>query len=132
MNKMAKYIIDAYAWIEYLDGSTEGEKVKEILEESKNEAYTCAVTAAEVASKVKRSNMNVEVALNAIKMLSQIVDVDFIMAKNAGETHAKMRKKIKDFGLGDCFVLECRNKIGGEIITGDPHFRDMDSVVFIK
>lgn len=103
---MSKYIIDAYAWIEYLDGSFAGEKVKRILEELNNEIYTCAVNVAEVASKVKRSNMDVEVALNAIKMLSQIVDIDFIMAKNAGDAHAKIRKKIKDFGLGDCFVLE--------------------------
>lgn len=123
--------MDAYAWIEYLNGSSAGFNVKEILE-SENEVYTCAVTVAEVASKVKRANMDVEVALNAVKMLSQIVDIDFIMAKNAGETHAEMRKKIKDFGLGDCFVLECKNKIGGKIVTGDEHFRGMDDVVFIK
>jgi len=40
-----RYVIDAYAWIEYLRGSEKGEHVKKILEMD-NEVYTCSVTLA--------------------------------------------------------------------------------------
>jgi len=46
-----KYVIDAYAWIEYLIRSKTGEKVKSVLEKETNEIYTCAATVAEVVSK---------------------------------------------------------------------------------
>ena len=128
---MGRYVMDAYAWIEYLDGSAAGRQVKEIIE-SDNEIHTCAVNVAEIISKVKRANMDVNVAVRTIAGLSQIINVDFVMAMDAGETHALMRKKIKDFGLGDCFVLECNKRIGGKIVTGDEHFRGMEDVVFIK
>lgn len=49
-----KYIIDAYAWVEYLIGSKAGEKVRSVLDTENNEIYTCAVTVAEVASKTAR------------------------------------------------------------------------------
>ncbi|ODS38880.1 MAG: hypothetical protein A7316_06840 [Candidatus Altiarchaeales archaeon WOR_SM1_86-2] len=126
-----KYVIDSYAWVEYLDGSKAGRKVKEILE-SESEVYTSAISIAEIVSKAKRSGADVKVALNAMTILSRIVDIDFNMAKNAGKIHAEMRKKIKDFGLGDCFVLECAKRVNGKVVTGDEHFRGMKNVVFIK
>jgi predicted nucleic acid-binding protein len=49
-----KYVIDAYAWIEYLIGSRADEKVKSVLEEEGNEIFTCAVTIAGVVSKTAR------------------------------------------------------------------------------
>ena len=37
-----RYVIDAYAWVEYLIGSKAGEKVKLVLENENNEHQTLA------------------------------------------------------------------------------------------
>jgi len=128
---MTRYVIDAYAWVEYLGGTKPGEKVRVILHGT-NEVYTSAVTVAELTSKARRKGMNVDTALEAISTLSKIIGVDFDLARAAGASHARMRKKIMDFGLADSFVLESARKIKGKIVTGDEHFRNVEGVVFIK
>ena len=50
---MTKHVIDSYAWIEYLNGTTKGKKVAQILETS-DEIYSCAITIGEVVSKIAR------------------------------------------------------------------------------
>jgi predicted nucleic acid-binding protein len=61
-----RYVIDAYAWIEYLIGSKAGEKVKTVLEGEDNVIYTCVVTVAEVISKTAREGRNYEAAYDIL------------------------------------------------------------------
>ena len=49
-----KYIIDSYAWVEYLEGSKLGEKVREIINDKDKEIFSLNLTIAEIVSKVKR------------------------------------------------------------------------------
>jgi predicted nucleic acid-binding protein len=46
--------------------------------------------------------------------------------------HAKMRQTKKDFGIADAFVLATASKLRAKIVTGDPHFKDLDNAVMIK
>src|SRR3989344_2748341 len=101
-----KYIIDSYAWIEYLNGSISGEKVNKILKED-NEFFSLNLTISEVVSRVKRGKGNVEIAYNSIRTISKVVDITPEVAKKAGEFHAEM-------------------------ITRDEHLKGMKDVVFIK
>jgi len=126
-----RYIIDAYAWIEYLAGSKAGEKVKSILEEEGNEVFTCAVTIAEVVSKIAREGFNFEVAYNILVSNSQIINVDADLSRKAGIIHSEMRKIKKDFGLADAYVLAAARKMKLKILTGDPHFKDLKEAIFI-
>ncbi|MEM2107912.1 MAG: PIN domain-containing protein [Candidatus Bathyarchaeia archaeon] len=126
-----KYIIDAYAWIEYLIGSEAGAKVKQLMEEENNELYTSAVTLAEVISKTAREKQNVEAAYDIITSNSNIIDVNEQLSKETGILHAKMRKTKKDFGLADAYVLAIAIKIGAKIITGDPHFKSIKEAIII-
>ncbi|MEM4732971.1 MAG: PIN domain-containing protein [Candidatus Bathyarchaeia archaeon] len=126
-----KYIIDAYAWIEYLIGSEAGAKVKQLMEEENNELYTSAVTLAEVISKTAREKQNVEAAYDIITSNSNIIDVNEQLSKETGILHAKMRKTKKDFGLADAYVLAIAIKIGAKIITDDPHFKSIKEAIII-
>lgn len=126
-----KYIIDSYAWIEYLNGSLSGEKVHNILKED-HEFFSLNLTISEVVSRVKRGKGNVEIAYSSIRTISKVVEVTPELAKRAGEFHAEMREKIKDFGLVDSLILTLAKKLNAKVITGDEHFKRMKDVVFIK
>ncbi|MEM3040994.1 MAG: PIN domain-containing protein [Nitrososphaerota archaeon] len=125
-----KYIIDAYAWIEYLTGSEAGRKVRSVIEED-SEVYTCAVTVAEVISKVAREGGDVETAYEILTSNSQVVDIDSDFSKESGILHAKMQGTIRDFGLADAFVLTTARRTDSKILTADIHFKDIKEAILI-
>ena len=129
---MNSYVVDAWAWIEYLIGSEPGAKLNEIFEDEDTEVYTCAVTISEVVSKVAREGKDVEVAYSLLLSNSQIVNADEQLSRSAGLLHAEMRQNEKDFGLADSYVLATARKLKTKILTGDPHFKNVTDAVLIK
>ncbi len=127
-----KYIVDAWAWIEYFRGSEYGAKLNEILEDPVTDVYTCAITVAEVISKTAREGRDVEAAYDMILSNAQITKIDEQISKQAGLLHSKMRQTRKDFGIADAFILAVASKLKAKIITGDPHFNGLENVVMIK
>jgi len=128
---MTKYVMDAYAWIEYLDGTNAGRKVTETLENN-DDIYTCAVTLAEVVSKVARMGKDAKVAYDVLLSNSQVVGVDEELSLQAGLLHCEMRKTEKDFGLADAYVLATARRLKSKILTGDPHFKPLKEAIMIK
>lgn len=126
-----RYIIDAYAWVEYLEGSKLGEKVRDVIS-SENEIFSLNLTIAEVVSKVKRKKGNSDVAFNAIKTNSRILEITPEIAKKAGLFHAEIREKIKNFGLVDALILMLARELKAKILTGDEHFREFKEAIFVK
>jgi len=129
---MNRYVIDAYAWIEYLIGSEAGERVRTVLEDENTEVYTCAVTVAEVISKTAREGRDFDIAYEVITSNSDVIDVDEELSKETGILHAGMRKTRRDFGLADAYLLAVARRSKSEILTGDVHFRDIKESVLIK
>lgn len=125
-----KYIIDSYAWMEYLEGSGLGEKVREILT-GNNEIYSLNLTIVEVISRVKRKKGNVEIAYSAINSNSKVVEITPEIAKKAGLFHTEIRNKIKNFGLVDALILILARELNAKILTGDKHFKGFKEAVFI-
>lgn len=126
-----RYVIDAYAWVEYLAGTERGKKVRDILT-SERDVYTSVLTLAEITSKVKRNGNDPETAFVAIAAHSSFVEIDCQLARNAGEVHFEGRKTMHDFGLADAFVLATARRLGAKILTGDEHFRDFEESIMIK
>jgi len=126
-----EYIIDAYAWIEYLIGSKAGTKVKTIIDNEENRIYTTAVTLAEVMSKIAREKQDTNTAYHILLSNSDIIDIDEELSKETGIIHAEMRKTKKDFGLADAYVLATARKLGTHILTGDPHFKGLKEATLI-
>ena len=125
-----KYLIDAYAWIEYLEGSSKGEKVSNIIEEN-NEIFILPITIAEVVSKVKRKNGNHELAYNVLISKSKIIEMTPKISRNSGILHAETRKKSSRFGIVDATIIETAKIIDAKIITGDPHFKESKEAIII-
>lgn len=126
-----KYFIDSSAWIEYLDGSFAGEKVREILL-GDNEVYIISLIVSEVLSKVKRENHDVELAYRTLVSNSKIISLNLEIAKEAGLFHAEQKKKVKNFGLVDSLILVCARKIRGKIVTLDNHFRGFKEAILLN
>lgn len=124
-------MVDAYAWIEYLDGTARGVKVRDLIEDPHNTNFTSAVTLAEVVSKFARKGRDIKLALRALEDNSTIQPSDTILAKLAGEVHAEVKKKVHDFGLADAFVLATARSKLSKVLTGDPHFRSLPETVKI-
>ena len=129
---MNKYVIDAWAWIEYFIGSQYGAKLNEILEDASTEVYTCAITVAEVISKTVREGRDVEAAYDMLLSNSQVINADEEVSKQAGLLHAEMRKTKKDFGLADAYVLATAKELKAKILTGDAHFQNLNDIFLIK
>jgi predicted nucleic acid-binding protein len=127
-----RYVIDAYAWVEYLIGSDVGAKVNEIIEKENVEVYTCAVTVAEVISKVARDKQDVEKAFDILLSNSQILNADEELSKKTGLLHAEMKKTEKDFGLADAYVLATARQLKSKVLTGDQHFKNLKEAVMLK
>lgn len=129
---MNKYIVDAWAWIEYFRGTEYGAKLNDILEDPTADIYTCAITVAEIISKTARESRDVEAAYDMLLSNSQIIKLDEQLSKQAGLFHCKMRQNSKDFGIADAFILATANKLEAKIITGDPHFKGLKNAIMIK
>ncbi len=132
-----KYIIDAYAWIEYFRASKAGEVAKKYVE-SEN-ATTPTIVVSEISRKLQREielgNETQEgrlKRLDFIRATSRIVDLDFEIAAEAGKTDVEMKKKAKGWGLADSIVLCTARNAKGKVVTGDEHFREIEEAIFIK
>jgi len=133
----SKYVIDAYAWIEYFRSSKYGEVAKEYIEST--DSVTPSIVVSEVSRKLQKEtelgNETPEGRLKRLEFISatrQVVELDFELAVAAGKTAGEMNKKEKGWGLADAVVLCTVRNLGGKVVTGDEHFRDLKEVVFIK
>lgn len=127
-----KLIIDSYAWIEYFLGNPLGEKVKKFVHNPENEILTNILNIAEISSYFARNNTDMTESYEILISNSSIYMFDRDFSKKAGFLHAEIRKKIKDFGLIDAFVLLTARELNAKILTGDEHFRNFKEVIMIK
>jgi predicted nucleic acid-binding protein len=133
----SKYIIDAYAWIEYFRASKYGEAAKEYIESA--DSVTPSIVVAELSRKLQREielgNETSEGRLKRLEFISatsQVVELDFELAVVVGKTACEMNKKTQGCGLADAVVLCTARNLKGKVVTGDEHFKDLKEVVFIK
>ena len=124
-------MVDAYAWIEYLDGSPRGARVRNHIENPVNTILTSTITLAELVSKSLRTRRDPKVAITAVESNSTLHLISITLATLAGEVHAEERKRKQDFGLADAFVLATARSRSSKVLTGDPHFKDVPEAVMI-
>lgn len=126
------FVIDAYAWVEYFDGTSLGEKVKKIVENNHNAIYTNVITIAELSSHFQRKGSSFEDARKILLSLSSVYGVGLEFAEEAGKSHAIIRNERKHMGLADVFVLHTARKLKAKVVTGDEDFRGLPEAVMIK
>ena len=116
-------VLDSFAWIEYFNGTSAGEKVQSFLETGL--AVTPAIVVAELSEKHKRLNREFGPKYDFVKARTSVVPLEEELARVAGELNFERKKKVKGWGMADSIVLATARRSGARIITGDPHFRDL-------
>ncbi|MBS3068097.1 PIN domain-containing protein [Candidatus Micrarchaeota archaeon] len=129
---MTNYILDSSAWIHYFLGDVNGEKVKKIVEDEKNECFTSTLTISEIIIKLKKFNVDYEKAFERILALSKTLVLDERLAFEAGVLYAKKRSNIPDIGIVDVIIQTHAREGNYIIITSDEkHFKDEKNIILI-
>lgn len=127
-----RIVVDSWAWIEYFDESEKGVNAKKYIDDEKNEIFVNSLIVAEVMSAAIRKGKNAPLAFEAICELSKSPDISNPeFAKDVGATHARMKQKIKDFGLADAFILQTARELNAKLLTGDSHFKDFKEAIML-
>lgn len=121
-------LIDSWAWIEYFKGSKAGEHSKKIIEDSEERAVISAINIAEVYGWILRSYGEdfAEEKKAAMKERAFVVNVDDEIAVEAAKA-----RHLGKWGLGDAIVFATAKKEDASIVTGDPHFKGLENVIFL-
>ncbi len=126
-----KYVFDAHAWIEYLQGSKQGEDVCALLQSERNQIFVLPITIAEVVAKIKRDKGNYKLAHEAIVSNATVIETSDEAALEAGIVYVDTRKKLTSFGIVDALVLVTAAAIKAKVVTGDYHFKQFKNVLFL-
>ncbi|MHA1729886.1 MAG: type II toxin-antitoxin system VapC family toxin [Promethearchaeota archaeon] len=126
------YLFDTYAWVEYFLGTEKGEKVKFLLEE--NEISTSIISIAELSDKYYRERLFEEwkERYNFIINKSAILPISLKCVENVGQRKWELRKTKKGIGLVDSLIIETAKENSLLVVTGDPHFSNLENVYFLR
>ncbi len=124
-------VLDSFAWVEYFRGTEAGRVVASELEADL--VGTPRIVVAELRDKYVRERLrDWPKDLAFIKGMTDLLPEDEAIAVRAGETKNRMRAEgKKDFGLVDALIYETARATGAVLVTGDPHFRDVEGVRFL-
>ncbi len=126
-----EFIIDSYAWIEYVLGSKKGEILKKLFLNSTNQFFTVECCLAEIIGWSLRYKQDGVAIMKVIKTNSQLLSVNEMNWINAGKERFEQQKTQKDFGLIDAVIVIKQNELNCKVVTGDKHFKQMKNVVFL-
>ncbi len=127
---MNKLVVDSWAWLEYLRGSSKGSKVRERVEQ-KSELFTHLVSVAEVVSKLRRASSDYGEAWRTIASNSKVLIPNEADAIETGLLHASMKRERRNFSLADAFVLYSARKNRARVLTGDPDFSGLPDAIIV-
>ena len=116
---------DSWAWVEYFRGSRAGQSVRAMVE-GDEVLFTPAVCLTELKAKYISEGRDPAERLQFIKLRTSITSVDDAVAEDAADL--KIRHRLHTV---DALVLACARKAGGELVTGDAHFKGLAGVVMI-
>jgi predicted nucleic acid-binding protein len=125
------YIIDSWAWIEYLIGSEKGFILKRLMDNKNHKFITMECTLSELKSYCLRTNSDFSNIRSIVKRNSIVLPVLAAHWTKAAQIKHEMRKKVKDFGLIDSILITKQREFNCKIISGDKHFKGMKYVIYI-
>lgn len=118
-------VFDSFAWVEYFAGSKKGEKVRDLVEDSKT-IYTPSICLTEISAKYLRENADPTSRIRFIEKRSVISPLDSEIALLAGKV--KVKNKLH---TTDAIIYATGIHKDAQIVTGDPHFQGLGKVIML-
>ncbi|MEK6960726.1 MAG: PIN domain-containing protein [Nanoarchaeota archaeon] len=125
------YIVDTYAWVEYLIGSKKGSILKKLREDDSNGFLTVECCLAELKSWCHRDGQDFERVYDIVRsnsIIIRVAEADWILA---ADEKIRRRDRHPDFGLIDAVILVKQKERGCKVVSGDRHFKGLKDVVFL-
>ncbi|TLZ70917.1 MAG: type II toxin-antitoxin system VapC family toxin [Methanobacteriota archaeon] len=119
-------VFDSWAWIEFFRGSRAGQAVKDMVE-GQDILFTPAICLAEIKAKYLSEAKDPAERLSFIKSRTSIVDIDGAVAEEGADL--KIQHGLHTV---DALVLASARRAGGELVTGDKHFRGISGVFMLE
>lgn len=135
-NTSTSYVIDTHAWVEYLLGSKAGETARQYIEGGL--AMTPSIVLLELrkwylreveAERRRDDEMTSHLAFVASR--TDVVPLDASLALKAGDLDNQMKRRIKGWPVADSIVLATARAKSSKLVSGDPHFRRIEDVIYI-
>jgi len=133
MAKIPSYILDAFAFMAYLENEPGAERVEAILEDAekgKVRAYISIINLGEVIYNTERKH-GLAKAQDALGMI-QKMPIEILPADNQTVLAAAHIKANYPLSYADAFVVVAAQMINGIIMTGDPEFQDVTELAKIE
>lgn len=131
-----QYVIDTYAWVEYLLGSSKGAIAKEYVEGGS--AFTPSIVIVELRKWYlkeieagRRRETEMQKHFEFLESRTQVLTLDSSLALKAGETDFTMKKRKRNWPIADSIVLASARSRSAYVVSGDPHFKNVEDVIFI-
>ena len=122
-------VFDTYAWVEYFNATKKGTIVKEYLENE--EVITPVIVLLELGYKSDKEGWDFSRYLSFVRANSKIIGVNERFILTFGKAYNYVKKKIKDIGFTDIIIIHTAEMNKAKILTGDEHFKDVDSVIML-
>ncbi|HIG97936.1 TPA: type II toxin-antitoxin system VapC family toxin [Candidatus Woesearchaeota archaeon] len=117
-------ILDTSAWVEFIEGTEKGRRVKSILEREEN--FTSLATIAELAHWCLRSGReDVATTVTEVKRISQILPLTETISITAGKLNYERKKASIKWGMMDSLIVATAQTYGLKILTKDNAFWDL-------
>ena len=133
-----KIVVDSYAWIEIFSGTEKGRTASKVMDDAE-ELYTPDIVLAEIARKYLREGANkriIEQRMDSIVEASHVIPIDRNVAIESACAFLELRqqakrKGLREPGLFDAIILGATRSVLGNVLTGDPHFRNFKETVWL-
>jgi predicted nucleic acid-binding protein len=121
-------LIDSWAWVEFFAGTEIGEKVKFYVMNEDQEIVISSINLAEIYRLAldRFDEQTAEKRRRAMISRCYLILVDEEIAVRG----AKFRHE-RDWGLGDALIYATAVREGAKVLTGDPHFKGLNDVIFL-
>lgn len=126
---MDKLLVDSSAWIEYLDGSPEGEEVRKYFKEK--QLFTSTNCVAEIIARALRTGISIELVKTVLKAQSIIISIDFESGCQGGIIYTDLRKQKPKISLSDAVTIAVARKIEAKILTFDNDFQGVAEAIVL-
>jgi len=122
---MNGYLLDTWAWVDYLEGGDSAEEVNNVLEGEEN-CFTSVQSVAELSDLFQQERLKIDMEWDSLQQFITVKKTDSLevteeIAEKAGKIKAEEREKKPDFGLADAVILATAHKHDLKLISGDPH-----------
>lgn len=125
-------LVDTYAWLEMMKGSSRGAHARSVIRESP-EIYLSVLTLYELQYRVAqiKNDESTATILQQITSQAEVIPIDSQIALLGGKIRLRQKSLKTDMGAVDCLTLATAQIYKLKVLTGDPHFSTFEETILI-